>query len=228
MKKIAVVEDDSHLFELLQYTFEREGYLFVGTQLGRPALDLCRQHRPDLIVLDIMLSDVDGLEICRRIRRDRQLRTVPIIFLTARTEEPYRVLGLELGANDYVLKPFSVRELLVRIKIHLRSPADAGDLLVNGPLELDRNRYQVRLNGEAVPLTATEFRLLEHLMSSPGQVFQRSQLLDAVWGRDRAVLERTVDVFIVRLRNKLESDPVSPKFLQSVRGVGYAFRENTH
>jgi DNA-binding response OmpR family regulator len=173
-----------------------------------------------------MLPGMDGLQVFQALKGSTGLGEVPVIFLTARASETDRVVGLELGANDYVVKPFSVRELLVRIRIQLAARSPRQDLLKAGPLALDRSRRKVFLHGEPVNLTATEFRLLEHLMSSPGQVFERDRLLDAVWGQQRSVLERTVDSYIVRLRGKLEVRPDTPRFIQSLRGIGYSFCES--
>jgi DNA-binding response OmpR family regulator len=225
MRKIALIEDDTDLYSLLQYNLEKEGYLVVGSQTGKGAVELFRRERPDLIILDIMLPDSDGLEICKRVRAHPELAHIPILFLTARASETDRILGLELGGNDYIVKPFFVRELIARVKVHFREQPQAPNLLRAGELELDRLRRQVRLRGRPVSLTATEFRLLEHLMSRPGIVFSRDQLLDAVWGHDRAVTDRTVDVYILRLRQKIENDPANPGFLRSVRGFGYSFAD---
>lgn len=222
MKKIAVIEDDSDLYSLLQYNLEKEGFTVVGSKTGKGALELCRRERPDLIILDIMLPDSDGLDICKGIRSNTELASTPVIFLTARASETDRIVGLELGANDYIVKPFFVRELIARIKIHFRGQQPAAKLLKAGNLELDRSRCQVRLSGGDLSLTATEFRLLEFLMSRPGVVFSREQLLDAVWGHDRAVTDRTVDVYILRLRQKIENEG-GPSFIRSVRGFGYSF-----
>ncbi len=194
----------------------------AGAQTGKGAIDLCRRERPDLIILDIMLPDSDGLEICRAIRNHSELSPVPVIFLTARASETDRIVGLELGANDYIVKPFFIRELIARIKIHFRGQPPATKILRSGDLELDRARCRVHLNGGEITLTATEFRLLEFLMSRPGVVFSREQLLDAVWGHDRAVTDRTVDVYILRLRQKIEAAEEST-FIRSVRGFGYSF-----
>jgi DNA-binding response OmpR family regulator len=226
MKTVAIIEDDPDLSELLRYNLEREGYAVAGYGSGARALEFCQRSRPDLMILDVMLPEADGLEVCKQIRSDRDLKNLPIIFLTARGGETDRVLGLELGGNDYVVKPFSMRELLVRVKIQLEGHRRDTDILKAGPLELDRSSYQVRLDGQPVPLTATEFRLLEHLMKHPGQVFQRDRLLDVVWGDDRDVLERTVDAYIVRLRSKLERNPEQPRLIHSMRGIGYTFRES--
>src|SRR5512147_1080307 len=223
MKKILLVEDDSDLFALLKYNLEKEGYAFVGSHTGKGAIELCRREKPDLIILDIMLPDSDGLEICKGIRSHPELSHIPIIFLTARAAETDRIIGLELGANDYIVKPFFVRELIARVKIQFRVQATPARILKAGPLELDRNSMQVRLYGNLLALTATEFRLLEFLMGRPEVVFNREQLLDAVWGHDRAVTDRTVDVYILRLRQKIESDPANPEMIRSVRGFGYCF-----
>lgn len=226
MKKILLIEDDTDLFALLKYNLEKEGFQMVGAQTGKGAVELCRRERPDLIILDIMLPDSDGLDICKGIRARPELAHIPVIFLTARASETDRIVGLELGASDYIVKPFFVRELIARIKIQFRQPAQAVRALKAGPLELDRTSCRVTLNGENLQLTATEFRLLEFLMSRPGVVYSREQLLDAVWGQDRAVTDRTVDVYILRLRQKIETDATAPAFIRSVRGFGYSFNES--
>src|SRR5579862_7765177 len=223
MRTILLIEDDTDLFTLLKYNIEKEGFRLVGSQTGRGAVDLCRREKPDLIVLDIMLPDSDGIEICRGIRSSPDLAHIPVIFLTARASESDRILGLELGANDYVVKPFSLRELIARVRSQLRTPATVTRILRCEGLELDRDSCRVRLHGKPLTLTATEFRLLEFLMSRPGVVFSREQLLDYVWGVDRAVTDRTVDVHILRLRQKVEADPASPALIRSVRGFGYLF-----
>jgi DNA-binding response OmpR family regulator len=225
MKKIMLVEDDVDLFALLKYNLEKEGFAFAGTQTGRGAIELCRRERPDLILLDIMLPDSDGLDICKGIRAHSDLAHIPVIFLTARASEADRIVGLELGANDYVVKPFFIRELIARIKIQFRGQPTSQKNLKSAGLELDRSSCRVWLSGQELQLTATEFRLLEFLMSRPGVVFSREQLLDSVWGHDRAVTDRTVDVYILRLRQKVESDPASPTFIRSVRGFGYSFND---
>jgi DNA-binding response OmpR family regulator len=226
MKKIALIEDDSDLYSLLKYNLEKEGFLLVGSQTGKGALELCRRERPDLILLDIMLPDSDGLDICKGIRSHPELTHIPVIFLTARASETDRIVGLELGANDYIVKPFFIRELIARIKIQFRGQATPSRVLKSGTLELDRTSCRVVLDGKSLSLTATEFRLLEFLMSRPGVVFSREQLLDAVWGHDRAVTDRTVDVYILRLRQKTETDPANPSLIRSVRGFGYSFNEH--
>jgi len=224
MKKIALIEDDADLFALLKYTLEREGYSFCGLMTGKGVLEFCRRERPDLLILDITLPYCDGLQICKQLRGSPDLASLPIVFLTARASETDRILGLELGGNDYLVKPFSVRELLARIRVQLRGePLASGRLLRAGELELDPARCEVRLRDERLEVTATEFRLLECLMSRPGLVLSRQQILDLVWGQDRAVTDRTIDVFVLRLRQKVERDPTNPVFIQSVRGFGYRF-----
>ncbi|MFN3322596.1 MAG: response regulator transcription factor [Bryobacteraceae bacterium] len=225
MKKIVLIEDDSDLYALLKYNLEKEGFALVGAQTGKGAIELCRRERPDLILLDIMLPDSDGLDICKGIRNHPELAHIPVIFLTARASETDRIVGLELGANDYIVKPFFIRELVARIKIQFRTQAAPPRVLKIQGLELDRSSCRVRLNAETIAFTATEFRLLEFLMSRPGVVFSREQLLDAVWGHDRAVTDRTVDVYILRLRQKLETDPANPTWIRSVRGFGYSFND---
>ena len=174
MKKIVLIEDDADLYALLKYNLEKEGFTMVGSQTGKGAVDLCRRERPDLILLDIMLPDSDGLDICKGIRSNTELSHIPVIFLTARASETDRIVGLELGANDYIVKPFFVRELIARIKIQFRGQTSASKLLKAGSLELDRISCRVRLGTQPLSLTATEFRLLEFLMSRPGVVFSGS------------------------------------------------------
>ena len=224
MPKIAVIEDDADLLALLRHRLEQAGYAVAARETGDGAVEFLRQNKPDMVLLDVMLPEQDGLDICRQIRADQSMKATPIIFLTARSSETDRVLGLELGGNDYLVKPFSVRELLARIKIHLREAPKKTDLITAGPIELNRMQFTVQINGKPVSLTATEFRLLEHLMSYPDQVFSRERLLDAVWGHGKDVMERTVDACIVRLRNKVELEPSNPRWIQSLRGVGYTFR----
>jgi DNA-binding response OmpR family regulator len=225
MKKIVLIEDDVDLYALLKYNLEKEGFGVKGANTGKGAVDLCLRERPDLIILDIMLPDSDGLDICKRLRKHPEMQNTPVIFLTARASETDRIVGLELGANDYIVKPFFIREVVARIKVQLRRPREAAPVLKSGELELDRSRCQVWLRGREIQLTATELRLLEFLMGRSGIVFSREQLLDAVWGNDRAVTDRTVDVYILRLRQKLEEDPGRPQFIRSVRGFGYSFNE---
>jgi DNA-binding response OmpR family regulator len=225
-KKVVLIEDDADLFQLLKYNLEKEGFVFAGSQTGKAAIDLFRRERPDLILLDIMLPDSDGLDICRAIRAHADLQQVPVIFLTACASETDRIVGLELGANDYIVKPFFLRELIARVKNQLRTFVAAPKIMRSGWLELDCDTCQVRVDGSEVALTATEFRMLQFLMTRPRIVFSRAQLLDAVWGYNRAVTDRTVDVYILRLRQKLESKSNHTSWIRSVRGFGYAFDED--
>jgi DNA-binding response OmpR family regulator len=222
-KRIVLIEDDVDLYALLKYNLEREGFNLTGSQTGRGAIDLCRRAKPDLILLDIMLPDSDGLDICKGIRNDPEMAQIPVIFLTARGSETDRIVGLELGANDYIVKPFFIRELIARIKLQFRTQTAPSRILKAGSVELDRSSCQVKLRGEPLAVTATEFRLLEFLMTRPGVVFSREQLLNAVWGQDRAITDRTVDVYVLRLRQKIERDPAAPRLIHSVRGFGYSF-----
>src|ERR1700675_4864759 len=214
MKKIVLIEDDADLYSLVRYNLEKEGFQVLGLQTGKGALDMCRREHPDLVILDVMLPDSDGLEICKGIRANSDLAATPVIFLTARASETDRIVGLELGANDYIVKPFFVRELIARVKVHFRGDKPVSKVLRSGDLELDPSRVMVRPGKEELTLTATEFRLLEFLMSRPGVVFSREQLLDAVWGQDRAITDRAVDVYVLRLRQKVESQQ-SPSFIRS-------------
>src|SRR5690349_12426105 len=223
MKKIALIEDDTDLYSLLKYNLEKEGFVLVGAQTGKGAIELCRRERPDLILLDIMLPDSDGLDICKGIRNHPELAHIPVIFLTARGSETDRIVGLELGASDYVVKPFFIRELIARIRLQFRGAAGPSRVIKIGPVELDRSSCRAKLNGALLGLTATEFRLLEFMMSRQGVVFSRDQLLDAVWGQERAITDRAVDVYVLRLRQKVERDPAEPQLIHSIRGFGYTF-----
>lgn len=229
MPKIVVIEDDPDIFELLRYNLTSEGFSFAGAQTGANALELCRLEQPGLVVLDILLPDASGLDICRALRADAELGDVPVVFLTACTSESDRVVGLELGANDYIVKPFFIREFLARVKVQFRSRIQRTRRVLGGPLSLHPATCRATLNGAHLSLTATEFRLLEFLMSSPGQVFTREQLLEAVWGGCRHTSGRVVDVYILRLRQKIEATPATPTLIHSVRGFGYTFDDrSTH
>jgi DNA-binding response OmpR family regulator len=219
VKKVVIIEDDGDLFGLVKYNLEKEGFEVHGSQTGKGALELCSQAQPGVVLLDIMLPNSDGLEILKGIRRNPDLSHTPVIFLTARASETDRILGLELGANDYIVKPFFMRELIARVKLQFRQHQAPARLLEAGGVTLDRGSCEVRVDGRLLALTATEFRLLEYLMARPGVVFSREQLLDGAWGQDRAITDRAVDVYILRLRQKLQLDVI-----HSVRGFGYTFR----
>ncbi len=228
MKKILVVDDEKPIVEILQYNLEREGYKVSTAFDGEEALRLVEKENPDLIVLDIMLPKKDGFTVCREIRSSRN---IPIIMLTAKELETDKVLGLELGADDYVTKPFSAREIAARIKAILRR-SDTGSTkpdgkkgkLTIGPVTVDRDQIQVYFQGQPIELTLREYNLLLFLMNSPGFVYSREQLLNQVWGYEYVGEERTVDVTVRRLREKLEINPAKPEIIHTKRGVGYYFR----
>ena len=221
--RILLVEDDPALAELLTYTLEREEFAVERTGDGDEALLLARENPPDLVLLDWMIEGVSGLEVCRRLRRWPSTANVPIIMLTAKGEEADRIRGLETGADDYVTKPFSPRELVARVAAVLRRvrPALAGEGLAYADLEMDLVGHKVKRGGETVPLGPTEFRLLRHFLEHPGRVFSRERLLDSVWGRDTDIEPRTVDVHIRRLRKAINAGGKSD-IIRTVRSAGYA------
>ncbi len=228
-KKIAIIEDEPELASLLEYNLARQGMQTRTWSGSSRTVEELAGWRPDLVLLDVMLPDGDGFDLCRRIRQSPALARTPIIFLTARSEEVDRVLGLEIGGDDYVTKPFSPRELIARVKAHLRrSEADGAkggetQPVKLGPFTLDRAAHRVFLRDEELALTSTEFRLLEFFLLHPGRAFSREQLLDEVWGQQHFVTPRTVDVHIRRLRERIEEQPESPRYLATVRGFGYRF-----
>lgn len=225
---VLVVEDDESLRTLMEYNFDKEGFGVVVARDGEEALLKIEESRPDLVVLDWMLPNVSGIEVCRRLRARPVTQGLPIIMLTARAEEADRVRGLDTGADDYVVKPFSMEELVARIRAVLRRlrPTLVSDMVVCGDIEIDRTAHRVRRAGNEVHLGPTEFRLLDHLMQNPGRVFSREQLLNAVWGSDVFVEARTVDVHIGRLRKALgkygDSNPI-----RTVRSAGYSLETET-
>jgi two-component system, OmpR family, phosphate regulon response regulator PhoB len=220
---LLLVEDDRALADLLMWHFGREGYDIVRTADGEEALLLAEERTPDLVVLDWMIEGVTGIEVCRRLRRKSSTARVPIIILTARGEEGDRIRGLETGADDYVTKPFSPRELLARVGAVLRRvrPALAGERLAYADIEMDVEAHRVRRAGRPVQLGPTEFRLLRHFLENPGRVFSRERLLDAVWAHDPDIDARTVDVHVRRLR-KVLNEGGSPDLIRTVRSAGYA------
>jgi two-component system, OmpR family, response regulator len=226
--RILLVDDEQSVQKLLTYPLRKEGYDVVGALDGREALDRLSDSSFDLVVLDVMLPKVDGFDVCRQIR---SRSTVPIIMLTAKTEEIDKVLGLELGADDYITKPFSVREFRSRVKAVLRRAAlvrgneTLEEPIERGELHIDFDKRHVRIRGESVRLTYVEFEILAALVRSPGRVFSRSMLLERVWGDSAYRDPRTVDVHIRHLREKLERDPKHPELIFTMRGVGYRFRE---
>lgn len=227
MPTLLLVDDDTLIIESLTYSFGRENYQVISTGDGLEAIDLERQHQPDLVVLDVMLPGLDGLEVCRRIR---QQSAVPIIMLTARGDEWDRVLGLEIGADDYLPKPFSFRELRARVKANLRRvdlqniapPPNREDLQI-GPITLNLEARRVQKSGQVIDMTQKEFDLLHSLMRQAGRVVRRDDLFNQVWGVDWVGDTRTLDVHIRWLREKIEQNPSAPQLIQTVRGVGYRF-----
>ncbi len=225
-QRIVIIEDEADIVEMVAYNLRKEGFEVQRFARGLEGLEQVRNSPPDLLLLDIMLPDADGLDICRRLRRDERLKALPIIFLTAKSEEVDRIVGLELGADDYVVKPFSPRELLARIKAVLRRQgrmAEAAEVIAIRDVRLDPRTQDVTVRGTPVELTTLEFKLLYFLASHPRQIFSRERLLDAVWGDDRSVTPRTVDVHIRRLREKIELQPDNPEYIGTVRGAGYRF-----
>ncbi|GGE92895.1 MULTISPECIES: phosphate regulon transcriptional regulator PhoB [Stappia] len=226
MPKVLIVEDEEPLIMLLKYNLEAEGYSVDTCMRGDEADIRLRESQPDLLLLDWMLPGLSGIELCRRLRSRPETERLPVIMLTARGEESERIRGLATGADDYVVKPFSVPELMARVRAMLRraKPEVVSSMLRAGDLELDRETHRVRRSGREIHLGPTEFRLLEFLMTSPGRVFSREQLLDGVWGHDVYVDERTVDVHVGRLRKAINRgkamDPI-----RTVRGAGYAFND---
>ncbi|MCV0429920.1 MAG: phosphate regulon transcriptional regulator PhoB [Roseibium sp.] len=226
MPKVLIVEDEEPLSLLLRYNLEAEGYAVETCVRGDEAEIRLRESLPDLLLLDWMLPGLSGIELCRRLRAREDTERLPVIMLTARGEEAERIRGLSTGADDYVVKPFSVPELMARVRAILRraSPEVVSTMLRSGDIELDRETHRVRRNTKEIHLGPTEFRLLEFLMTSPGRVFSREQLLDGVWGHDVYVDERTVDVHVGRLRKALNKGKAKDP-IRTVRGSGYAFND---
>ena len=226
-KRIAIVEDEAELASLIDYNLTRHGYQTQILRGDKGTLEELERAKPDLIVLDVMLPDVDGFQLCREIRQSQAMARTPVIFLTARGDEVDRVLGLEIGGDDYITKPFSPRELVARVKAHLRREQMDAEPAVTGigPFRLDRTGRRVYVGERELTLTSTEFNLLEFFLSHPGRAYSRDQLLDAVWGQSHYVTPRTVDVHVRRLREQIEGQPESPRYLTTVRGFGYRFED---
>ncbi len=225
-KKILVVEDERDILQLVKLYFEKEGYRVSTAGTGPDGLKAVRSEHPDLLVLDLMLPDMDGLEVCKRLRADQQTATLPIIMLTAKAEESDTIIGLELGADDYVTKPFSPKALVARVKALLRrverSKEEAPSRSTYGALALDRDRHEVTANGKDVTLTAKEFGLLEYLLQHPGRVLTRDVLLNAVWGYEYYGTTRTIDVHVRRLKQKI---PLLNDAIVSIKSLGYKLKE---
>ncbi|MFC1491988.1 response regulator transcription factor [Nitrospinota bacterium] len=223
---ILIIEDEPNIASLVTKYLDRVGYKSIVARDGETGLRLVRDHKPGFVILDLMLPQMDGWDVCREIRK---ISEVPVLILTAREEEMDRVLGFSLGADDYVVKPFSPRELVERVKAILRrartSPAPATQLLKSGNLVLIPDKHKVTLGGLPVSLTPTEFKLLNTLMNAPGRVFSREELLDRIYQHEESVVDRVIDVHIGKLRQKIEADSSSPTFILTIRGVGYQFAE---
>lgn len=229
-KKILIVDDEKAIVDILNHNLKREGYETIQAYDGQEAVDLAKEQKPDLILLDVMLPKMDGFTVCKTIRQNSN---IPIIMVTAKEDVVDKVIGLELGADDYITKPFSVREVLARVKANLRKwdgiesniKTNEGDqqLLSFGPLTLDTYKYEAKVSGKSVELTLREFELLKFLATQQGQVFSREELLEKVWGYEYFGDVRTVDVTIRRIREKIEENPSMPEFLATKRGIGYYF-----
>ncbi len=227
-RKILVVEDERDIRELVRYNLQEEGFLVVEANDGETGLALAQKERPALVILDLMLPSLSGLEVCRLLRSREETASLPILVLTAKASEMDRVVGLEMGADDYVTKPFSPRELVARVKAVLRRTNSSGltrphKIYEKGRLRIDYDNYEMTLDGRAVELNLREFELLKFFVQHPHRVFSRTQLLDLVWGQDVYVEPRTVDVHIRRVRQRIERDDASPQLVLTIRGVGYKF-----
>lgn len=226
-EKILIVEDEEDVQELIRYNLEKDGYLTQSALNGREALDKAKSGVPDLVLLDLMLPEVDGLEVCKLLKADAETRSIPVIMLTAKGTEADIVAGLEMGADDYITKPFSPRVLLARVKAVIRRqelPAeDDKSILRIHDIEIDPGKHRVMVRGKQIKLTSTEFNLLRYLAARPGWVFTRYQIVDAIHGNDYPVTDRSIDVQVVGLRKKLGS---AGKYIETVRGVGYRFEES--
>lgn len=231
MAKILVVDDEESIIRLVKYYQERLGDQVLVARSGIEALQLVWEHKPDLIVLDLMLPEIDGWEVCRHLRKHETTAKIPIIMLTARISEDDKVQGLKLGGDDYVTKPFSPRELAARIEAQLRRHQPTGQeetettAIIAGPVVIRPDRHEVLIHGQQQELTLKEYELLKHLVLNAGKVLRREYLLSKIWGYDFAVDTRTLDVHIRYLRQKIEPDPTRPSLIETVRGVGYRFRE---
>jgi phosphate regulon transcriptional regulator PhoB len=226
MKRVLVIEDDKDIVELVKYNLEKDGFQVAACGDGAMGLAQVRKAPPDLLILDLMLPKLSGLEICKEVRKDVSLNRLPVLILTAKGEEADRVVGLELGADDYVTKPFSPRELVARVKALLRrtEPGTPSEKPIEmGLLRIDPAAYRVTRGGKPVAMSTLEFRLLYFLAARPNRVFTRDQLLDGVWGTERFVTPRSVDVYVRRLREKIETDPQHPAYMKTIRGAGYLF-----
>ena len=222
---ILIIDDEKDLLELVRYNLEKDGFDVIVASDGASGLEIAQRHRPDLIVLDIMMPGMDGLEVCRQLRADARTNRIPVIMLTARATEADRIVGLEMGADDYVIKPFSPRELVARVKAVLRRLAnqqEPPEMVRHGMVSIDVQRHEVTCDGQPVSLTATEFKILQFLASRPGRVLSRDEIIDAAMGRDTNVFDRTIDVHVTAIRRKLGK---GADHIETIRGFGYKFRD---
>lgn len=226
-EKILIVDDEEHIVELLKFNLQNVGYNVFTALNGLDALRIAKEEKPNLMLLDVMLPGLDGLDVCKEIKRNTQTRNISIIMLTAKSEEVDKILGLELGADDYITKPFSIRELLARVKAVLRrrvgEEEEKSDIYESGNLKIDFERHEVIVDSEKIDMTLKEFELLEILIKNKGKILKRDTILDKVWGYEYIGETRTVDVHIRYLRKKIELDDKNPKYIETIRGVGYRF-----
>ena len=229
MKKVLIVDDEAHILELLEFNLKKNGYDVVKAENGLMAIDLAKESKPDIILLDLMLPDLDGIEVCRRLKRERDTSAIPIIMLTAKSDEIDKIIGLEMGADDYVTKPFSVRELIARIKTVSRrvdksfNNDDSRDRISIKDVTVDVEKFEAYKEDKKVDLTLKEFQLLELLIRNAGKVLKRDYLLEVIWGYQYMGETRTVDVHIRNLRKKLDDSDKEPKYIETIRGIGYKF-----
>lgn len=220
---IAIVEDEKDILELLKHHLIKSNFSVIGFEKGDDFFNYLKKEIPDLIILDLMLPDIDGIEICKYLKRDQKYQNIPLIILTAKGEETDKILGLELGADDYITKPFSIKELIARVKAVLRRYEVKSDIVdIGGIVKVDLNKYEVYVKGEKINLTTTEFNILKILLSKKGWVFSREKILGELWEGEKAVIDRTVDVHIKKLREKLKE---GGRFIVNVRGIGYKIEE---
>ena len=227
-KKILIIDDEKDIVDLISYNLEKEGFATIKAYDGEDALKLVKAKRPDLIILDLMLPGMRGLEVCKFIRKNPETETLPIIMLTAKVDQVDKILGLEMGADDYITKPFNVRELIARIhavmrRAEVRHDSEKKEQFAYKGLRFDYTSYEVTVDGKKIDLGPTELKLLRFLTQHPGRVYTRDQLLDYVWGDETFVEPRTVDVHVSRLRTAVEEDKEKPQYILTVRGIGYKF-----
>lgn len=227
-EKILIVDDEEHILELIKFNLENNGYKVMCANNGNDAVRIAKSEIPQLILLDLMIPGLDGYDVCREIRKDSSISTIPVIMITAKSEEIDKILGLELGADDYITKPFSVREMMARVKAMLRRAKTQyyDDTYTIGDMSIDFQRHEVIKNNNKIELTLKEFELLQILIKNKGRVMTRDFLLDKVWGYEYMGETRTVDVHIRHLRQKIEDDDKNPKYIETIRGIGYRFNYN--